>query len=154
MPVLFPLGRLAVLLLVTTLCACQTLGRTALVTSTVTSDLAPEVADAVAGDMVSHLAGRVGPGTTTIALSPDGSVFGEALEASLRRQGYAIVTDQETGDMAAIPLAYVVDDFEGNVLVRLSMTALDMTQIYRVSATGVEPAGALSVMAQTTEPIS
>ncbi|HTN60518.1 MAG TPA: conjugal transfer protein TrbH [Devosia sp.] len=149
MPGISPVGRVGALLLIITLAACQTLGGAGLVTSTVTTALAQEAAGAIADDMVGQLADQVGPGNTTIALALDGSVFGQALEASLKGRGYAIVTDQKAGNTATVPLAYVVDDFEGNVLVRMSTAAIDLTQIYKVSETGAEPISPLSVMARS-----
>lgn len=141
------LGRLlAALFLAGTLAACTTLGGTGLVASTVTTELTPEAATEISGDMVGRLAEHVGPGSTTIALTPDGSVFGQALEASLKGWGYAIVTDQQTKGMVTVPLAYVVDAFEGSVLVRLSTSTVDITRMYKLSATGAEPTSPVSVM--------
>lgn len=137
---------LAALFLAASLAACQTLGGTGLVASTVTAVLTPEAASAIAGDMVGRLTEQVGPGSTTIALSPDGSVFGQSLEASLKGWGYAIVTDQRVEGTATVPLAYVVDTFEGSVLVRLSTRNFDLTRMYKLSATGAEPISPLSVM--------
>jgi hypothetical protein len=144
-------GRLfAAVLLAVTLAACQTLGGTGLVASTVTTELTPEAATSIAGDMVGRFAEQVGPGNTTIALTPDGSVFGQALEASLKGWGYAIVTDQQTKGTATVPLAYVVDAFEGSVLVRLSTKTVDITRMYKLSATGAEPTSPISVMQRTS----
>jgi hypothetical protein len=137
---------LAALLLAVTLAACQTLGGSGLVPSTVTAELTPEAANAIAADMVGRFAEQVGPGSTTIALSPDGSAFGQSLETSLRGWGYAIVTDQQTNDTATVPLAYVVDQFEGRVLVRLSTRKIDITRIYELGAEGATPSSPVSVM--------
>lgn len=141
---------LAALLLAVSLAACQTLGGTGLVASTVTTELTPEAATSIAGDMVGRFAEQVGPGNTTIVLAPDGSVFGQALEASLKGWGYAIVTDQQTKGTPTLPLAYVVDAFEGSVLVRLSTRSVDITRMYKLSATGAEPISPVSVMQRTT----
>lgn len=137
---------LAALLLASTLAACSTLGGTGLVASTVTTELTPEAANSIAGDMVGRLSEQVGSGNTTIALTQDGSVFGQALEASLKGWGYAIVTDQQTKGIATVPLAYVVDAFEGSVLVRLSTRSVDITRMYKLGATGAEPVSPVSVM--------
>lgn len=151
MTMLFLAGRvLAGLLLAVTLAACQTLGGTGLVASTVTTELTPEAAASIAGDMVGRFAEQVGPGNTTIVLTADGSVFGQALEASLKGWGYAIVTDQQTKGTATVPLAYVVDAFEGSVLVRLSTSSVDITRMYKLSATGAEPVSPVSVMQRGT----
>lgn len=137
---------LAALLLAGTLAACQTLGGAGLVPSTVTTELTPEAASAITGDMVGRFAEQVGPGNTTIALSPDGSVFGQSLETSLKGWGYAIVTDQQTKGTGTVPLAYVVDQFEGSVLVRLSTRNIDITRIYELGAEGATPSSPVSVM--------
>ena len=92
-----------------TLGACQTMTGAGLSTSEVTAELTPESAGAISEDMVAKLAEQIGPGSTTIALRSDGSVFGAALEASLRSWGFAVVTDQETGEAITEPLAYVAD---------------------------------------------
>ncbi len=148
---LSPAGRiLGALLLATSLAACQTLGGTGLVASTVTTELTPDAATSIAGDMVGRFAEQVGPGNTTIMLTPDGSVFGQALEASLKGWGYAIVTDQQTNGTPTVPLAYVVDAFEGSVLVRLSTRNVDITRMYKLSATGAEPISPVSVMQRAT----
>ena len=128
------------------LAACQTMGGAGLVLSTDSAELTPEAASTIAGDMVGRFAERVGPGTTTIQLRPDGSPFGQALEASLREWGYAVATDQVTEGIDVVTLAYVVDDFEGGILVRLSTHALDLTRIYRHGTDGVTPISPLSVM--------
>jgi type IV secretion system protein TrbH len=131
---------------VSTLAACQTMTGAELVTSEVTAELTPESASAISEDMVAKLAEQIGPGSTTIALRSDGSVFGAALEASLRSWGYAVVTDQETGEAITEPLAYVADPFEGGVLVRLSTRKAELTRMYMVTAEGAVPASPLSVM--------
>lgn len=131
---------------VSTLAACQTLGGAGLVQSAATAQLSPEAASTIAGDMVGRLAEQVGPGNTTISLKPDGSVFGQALEASLRGWGYAVATDQATEATNMVALAYVVDEFEGSILVRLSTHALDLTRMYRLGGEGATPISPLSIM--------
>jgi type IV secretion system protein TrbH len=151
MPILSHLGRvLAALLLGFVLAACQTLGGTGLITSTVTGRLSPDAASTIAADMVGLFAERVSPGSTTIGLTADGSVFGQVLEASLRGAGYAIATDQQTKASATVPLAYVVDDFEEGVLVRLSTTAVDITRMFKLTPTGAEPVSPVSVFQRGT----
>lgn len=150
MPVL-ALARIAALLLTITLGACQTLGGPGLLRSTVTTDLTPVVADVIARDMAARLAEQIGPGNTTIALTLDGSAFGGAVETALKARGYAVITDQKAGSAATVPLAYVVDDFEDSVLVRLSTPAIELTRIYKASETGAEPISPLSVLARSGE---
>lgn len=128
------------------LAGCQTLGGAGLVSSSATAQLTPEAASSIAGDMVGRFAEQVGPGTTTIQLKPDGSIFGEALESSLRGWGYAVATDQVTEGTNTVGLAYVVDAFEGSILVRLSTQTLDLTRMYQLGGEGATPVSPLSIM--------
>lgn len=136
------------------LAGCQTLGGAGLVQSAANAQLTPEAASSIAGDMVGRLAEQVGPGSTTIQLKPDGSVFGQTLEASLRDWGYAVVTDQVTDGANTVALAYVVDDFEGSILVRLATHAFDLTRVYRLIAEGATPVSPLSIMQRGAGPTS
>lgn len=130
------------------LAACQTLGLggSGLVASTVTAELTSSSMTAIAGDMVEQLKGHIGPGLGTIYLKGDGSAFGAALEESLRNAGYAVVATKARGDTTTTELAYVVDSFEGSVLVRVSTAALDLMRIYRIDGETAVPASPLSVM--------
>lgn len=129
------------------LCGCQTLGRTTLISSSAPQDLSPGAAATIARDLAGSLAERVGVGTTTISFAPDGSAFGYVLEEELRSEGYAISTDPSMDlDGGFLPLAYVVDRFEGSVIVRLSTPDLTLTRIYAITAENAEPASPWSVM--------
>lgn len=140
-------ARLVVIVLCAALLAgCQTLGGSGLVSSSATAELTLEAASSIAGDMVGRFAEQVGPGATTIQLKPDGSVFGEALEASLKGWGYAVATDQVTEGTNTVALAYVVDAYGGNILVRLSTQALDLTRMYQLGGEGATPISPLSIM--------
>lgn len=151
MPVKMYIGRLAAVVLVAaTLAACQTMGGGRLITSSVTAELTPEAAASIAGDMVGRLAEQVGPGGNTIHLRGDGSVFGQALETALRGWGYAVVTDQKADGSNTVALAYVVDSFEGSVLVRLSTSSLDLTRMYQLGAAGATPTSPLSIMTRAS----
>lgn len=128
------------------LAACQTMTGAGLVRSEVTAELTTESSTAIAADMVGRFAELVGPGTTTIELRGNDTLFGPALEAALREWGYAVITDQPTDGSAVEPLAYTVDPFEGGVLVRLSTGQVELTRMYSPSATGATPASPLSVL--------
>lgn len=128
------------------LAACQTLGGSGLIASTVTAELTPTGASSIASDMVGQLGAHVGPAGTTIRLRGDGSPFGSALEASLRTAGYAVVIDQRSSEEGAIDLAYAVDSFEGSVMVRLSTVSLDLTRLYTLDGEVAVPTGPVSVM--------
>ncbi|NTJ11682.1 conjugal transfer protein TrbH [Rhizobium lusitanum] len=130
-----------------TLAGCQAVGPEALVASNGPSEISGPAASAIAGDMVSRLAEQIGPGTATIVLKQDGAPFGKALEMSLKGWGYAVVTDQKTGDKAkTIALAYVISRFDGQILARLSTASVEIGRAYSSSATGATPVSPLSVM--------
>lgn len=128
------------------LAGCQSFGTDGLVASSAPPEISDPAASAIAGDMVSRLAEHVGPGTGTILLKPDGSPFGGALEASLKAWGYAVVSDQKTDGEKLIPLAYVIDSYDGQVLARLSTGSLDLGRAYTATSAGAMPASPLSVM--------
>lgn len=133
-------GLIAVLL-----SGCQSVGSDGLVMSDALPELSGPAASAIAGDMVSRLAEEIGQGKATVALKPDGSPFGQALEAALKGWGYAVVTDQKA-DQKVITLAYVIMPFEGQVLARLSTSNVELGRAYTVTANGATPASALSLL--------
>jgi len=137
---------LAIAIVAGLLAGCQTLGGAGLVASSAPQEISGPAASAIAGDMVSRLAEHVGPGTGTILLKPDGSPFGGALEASLKAWGYAVVSDQKPEGEKLIPLAYVIDSYDGQVLARLSTGSLDLGRAYATSSAGAMPTSPLSVI--------
>lgn len=116
--------------------------------STDAANLNAYAANAVAGDMVAQLAEHVGPGTGTIALKSDGSPISAALEEHLRGWGYAI--DPSASGEGAIPLAYTVSAFEGQVLTRISTPSVELARSYSITELGAHPSSPLSVMRRTT----
>lgn len=129
------------------LSGCQSMGTDGLVASNAPPEISGPAASAIAGDMVSRLAEQIGPGKATVALKPDASPFGQALEAALKGWGYAVVTDQKTDSGTnIIPLAYVIVQFDGQVLARLSTDHVELGRAYNVTASGATPASALSLM--------
>jgi hypothetical protein len=143
-----PIGRLIVITLVAfTLAACQSMGMGGLAGSDAPPEMSVPVANAIASDMVSRFSEQIGAGTATIALKQDDSPFGRALETALKSSGYAVVTDQNTDEKAhPIGLAYVVEPFEGKILVRLSTRAIEIGRVYVTTSAGAAPASPLSVM--------
>lgn len=126
---------------------CQSLGPGGLMASNAPAEISSAAATSIATDMVSRLAEHLGPGTGTIALKQDGSPFGQAMQAALKGWGYAVVTDQKTdGGATLIPLAYVVEPFEGQTLVRLSTKSVELGRAYSVTPQGASPVSPLSVM--------
>jgi hypothetical protein len=145
-PLALALRPSALLIAATLLSGCQTLLSGGPVASTAPADLPAPAAAAVAGDLVPRLAEQIGPGQATIVLTPDGSVFGTALETSLRTWGYAVTTDPDAKGGQAIRLAYIVTAMDGQVLARLSTASLDISRIYTPTPAGASPASPLSVM--------
>jgi hypothetical protein len=126
--------------------ACQSMDEGGVLESAAKTELRQPAADAIAGDMVSKLAEIVGPGTGTVILKSDDSPFGQALETSLKGWGYAIsASEQKIEGGKSIHLAYTIDDFEGDVLARLSTSAVDIGRAYSVTDAGASPSSPLSV---------
>jgi len=125
---------------------CQASRTDGLVTSSAPPEISGHAASAIAGDMVTKLAEQIGPGSGTIVINSDSSPFGQALEISLKAWGYAVVTDQKTDGQKEIPLTYVIDSYDGQVLARLSTDTVELGRAYRTTATGASPASPLSVM--------
>lgn len=131
------------------LAGCQTFGiggSSSQIVSIDNAQVSPEAAGVIAEDLVGSLAEVVGPGTGTVVLKPDDSAFAVALEKSLRAWGYAVATDQKVDDASAIPVAFIIDSFEGSVLARLSTATVDLGRAYALTETGATPTSPLSVL--------
>ncbi|MFN7025652.1 MAG: conjugal transfer protein TrbH [Pseudorhizobium sp.] len=100
--------------------------------------------DAVATDLIARLADHVGPGSGTIALRQDDSAFAGSLGKQLRSLGYAV--DPSATGVGAIPLAYMVDTADGQVLVRLTTSSVEIGRTYSISSGVALPASPVSVM--------
>lgn len=127
-------------------CATFGAGHIAALVSTDAAQVSPAAAGAIAEDLVGRLAEVVGPGTGTITLRPDSSGFAVALDASLRKWGYAVSADDKMEIADAIPLTYILDTFDGSVLARLSAPTIELGRAYTLTAGGAEPSSPLSVM--------
>ncbi|THK35162.1 conjugal transfer protein TrbH [Ensifer sp. MPMI2T] len=133
--------------LVVMISGCQGTGSEDLIASNAPAEISGAAASAIAGDMVSRLAEQIGPGKAMVALKPDGSPFGQALETALKGWGYSVVTDQKTDDKAKlVAIAYALQPYEDQVLARLSTATVDIGRAYTVTAAGATPASPLSVM--------
>ena len=117
-----------------------------LVASTAPTEMTAPAASAVAGDLVPRLAEQLGQGKATIVLKPDSSVFGSALETSLRTWGFAVTTDNAVKDQNAVHLAYILAPVDGQILARLTTGSLEIGRIYATSGSGATPASPISVM--------
>ena len=121
-------------------------GTSGVVASTAPTEMTTLAASAIAGDLVPRLAEQLGQGKATIVLKPDSSVFGSALEASLRTWGFAVTTDPDAKDQNAIHLAYVLAPIDGQILARLTTGSLEIGRIYATTGNGATPASPISVM--------
>ena len=121
-------------------------GTSGLVASTAPTEMTGPAASAVAGDLVPRLAEQLGQGKATIVLKPDSSVFGSALETSLRTWGFAVTTDNAVKDQNAVHLAYILAPVDGQILARLTTGSLEIGRIYATSGSGATPASPISVM--------
>ena len=121
-------------------------GTSGVVASTAPTEMTGSAASAIAGDLVPRLAEQLGQGKATIVLKPDSSVFGSALEASLRTWGFAVTTDPDAKDQNAIHLAYVLAPIDGQILARLTTGSLEIGRIYATTGNGATPASPISVM--------
>jgi hypothetical protein len=128
------------------LSACQASGTQDLVVSAASAEITGPAASAIAGDMVSKFAEQIGPGSGTIILKSDQSAFSQALETSLKSWGYALVTEQKTSGNKEIPLAYVLDLHQGQVLARLSTNTVQLGRAYTITMEGALPASPVSLM--------
>ncbi|CAN7750824.1 conjugal transfer protein TrbH [Rhizobium sp. LjRoot258] len=139
---------LPLLLLGFVLSGCQT-STDGLSTGSAPAELSGPAVSAIAGDMVSRLAEHVGPGSSAIKLNEDPSPFGQAIEAALKGWGYAVVTGQDPDEKKPpLELAYFVDDFEGQTLVRISAGSIELARAYATNANGASPASPVSVMSR------
>lgn len=75
------------------------------------TDAYPHVAAEIASQAAGRLAAIYPPGRTTLRLLPDEGAFGQALDAGLRRHGFAVSTDATTG----IGVGYQLDMMPGEV---------------------------------------
>ena len=126
--------------------ACQTFGTEGLIASSAPAELPSTTADTIARDLASKLVDHIGPGTGTILLASTDVPFASALESALQAKGYAVTRGDSAGEGASIPLAYVVDRGDGEILVRLSTKSLDLTRTYRETPTGAVPSSPVSIM--------
>lgn len=133
-------------LLAAPMSGCQS-GTNALTTSASPPELSEAASSAIAGDMANRFAEQVGQGTGILVLKKDTSPFGQALVAALKSSGYAVATEQATEDKKrSVQLAYMIDNFEGQTLARLSTGSVELTRAYSTTTGGASPSSPLSVM--------
>lgn len=139
---LFPL-----LLAAIPLAGCQTADDT-LATGSAPTAISGPAASAIAGDMTSRLAERIGPaGSTTIKMDKGTSEFAVALEAALKGWGYTVVTDGKAGKGAKpVELSYSIDRVDGQILAQLSTPSIALGRAYTATPGGATPASPLSII--------
>lgn len=126
------------------LTACQTLGPSGLPASRAMPELSLAASQAIAEDMTARLTEVAAP--QGVQIKGDETTFATALKESLTRAGYTVANaDKDKNSGAGLRLAYVVEEFEGDVLARLSIEAADLGRVYRVTGDSVEPASPVSI---------
>ena len=129
------------------LCGCQTADET-LTTSSTPIVVTGPTASAIAGDMANRLAEQVGPaGITTLKIDKDMSEYAAAFEAALKGWGYTVISDGKVAkDQKPVEVAWSIDNFEGQVLARVSTPEVALGRAYTATSAGATPASPLSVM--------
>jgi hypothetical protein len=79
-------------------------------------------------------------------MNPDKSDFAVALEAAMKGWGYTVVTDTGAKDGKAVELSYSLQGMDGQLLARVSTSAIALGRAYTASSTGAVPASPLSIM--------
>lgn len=126
---------------------CQSADEAVPMNSTPVSVTGP-AAGAIAGDMASRLAERMGSsGTTTIKIDKDTSEYAAALEAALKGWGYTVITNGIVAKgQTSIDLVYSIDSFDGHVLARLTTPSIALGRVYTQTTAGATPASPLTIM--------
>ncbi|OJF91500.1 conjugal transfer protein TrbH [Pararhizobium antarcticum] len=135
------------LLTALSLASCQTPDE-ALTTNSDPVAFNRKTAGAIAGDMASRLTEQIGPaGPTTIKMEKDTSEYAAALEAALKGWGYTVIVDGKAAkDQKPLELAWSVDNFDGQILARLTTPSIALGRAYTPTAAGATPASPLSIM--------
>lgn len=134
-------------ILITVLFGCQTENE-ALITNSAPIVVIGVTATAIAGDMAGRLAEQVGAaGTTTLKIDKDTSEYAAALEAALKEWGYMVIADGKVGkDQKPVEVAWSIDSFDGQVLARVSTSAIALARAYTATSSGATPASPLSIL--------
>lgn len=114
------LARLAtVACLVLPIAARQTIGTEGLIASSAPAELSSTTADTIARDLAGKFVDHIGPGTGTIVLASTDTAFASSLKPPCGPRAMRSRVMARQGRGALIPLAYVVDRGDGEILVRL-----------------------------------
>lgn len=119
--------------------------------STDSAKLTPTIAYRIANDIVAKLAEIIGPGTKTVLLRMDKSPFARALEEALRAHGYAIAFDDGTQNEGFVPLAYMIDQVDKTIMVRVSTSEVELARSYKVDGMEALPSSPVAVMRRIKE---
>jgi len=135
------------LLTALSLTSCQTPDE-ALTTNSDPIAINGATAGAIAGDMASRLAEQIGRAdTTVIKMDKDTSEYAAALQAALKGWGYTVIVDGKAGkDQKPVELAWSVDNFEGQILARLTTPSIALGRAYTPTSAGAILASPLSIM--------
>lgn len=127
------------------LSACQ-LSTDALKLSSTGKELSKATASAMADDIVGQLAEQIGQSDGTIYFKTKDEAFGQALTKALTDHGYATTIQPGDGKKPSIPLAYNIDEINGQCLVEISLRNIIIARSYSTMTNGAVPASAVSVM--------
>lgn len=137
----------AALFFVSLISSCQTVNEGS--ANNATPPVAGMTASAIAGDMASRLAEQVGPAGTTLALEKATSEYAVALEAALKGWGYSVIVDTKvTKEHKPVKITWSIDNFDGQVLARLSTPSIVLARAYIATSAGATPASPLSILQQ------
>ncbi len=143
------LHRLIPIVLALGLTGCQT-ATDGLSTTAAPAEITGPAAGAIAGDMAGRFAEQAGSTNTPIKLHKDTSEFSAALEAALKRWGFAIVIDDKSASATEGPkpveLAYSIAAVDGQLLAKLTTETMAIGRAYSVSNGVATPASPLSLM--------
>lgn len=112
------------------------------------AQLSAGTARIIADDMVVKLTETIGPGTRTLLLKTDKSLFAKAVEEALRTQGYAVAFEADSSGTNLVPLAYTISQTGTAVMVRISTSEVELARSYAADGTPVSP---VSVMTRSIE---
>ncbi|MDO3445443.1 conjugal transfer protein TrbH [Agrobacterium sp. V1] len=131
----------------TVLSGCQTAAETPPAGSTPIT-MSGATANAIAGDMASRFAEQVRPaGATILRMETDASDYALALATALKGWGYIVIDEGKTEkDQKPVEIAWSIDNFDGQVLARISTPAIALGRAYSATPTGATPASPLSIL--------
>ncbi|GBR16777.1 hypothetical protein AA105894_1656 [Asaia spathodeae NBRC 105894] len=129
------------------LCSCSGIDPSA---SYVSYNIDPHVVNVASADITAFAASILPPGKATIWVRPaqNGSRwFAEAIEADLRRRGFAIAPSSGVRPYGAHELRYLIDQGDIGTTVRVSIDQIRAGRFYGLGSSGaIAPIGPLTAL--------